>query len=152
MTSLAVGFAIAAKPVWAQVINTATNGIKVAEVKVPVADGEIATYQAMPLKGKTSSDLSDSRNFWHTRTYQGCVSSICKIRLFGDCAKMFARQGDVSAMTDIGEILTKVVSKVPDQQVMAGLDATLAFVTKLKPYSSPSAFLNPQRLRLFMYE
>lgn len=52
MTSLAVGFAIAAKPVWAQVINTATNGIKVAEVKVPVADGEIATYQAMPLKGK----------------------------------------------------------------------------------------------------
>lgn len=65
---------------------------------------------------------------------------------------MFARQGDVSAMTDIGEILTKVVSKVPDQQVMAGLDATLAFVTKLKPYSSPSAFLNPQRLRLFMYE
>ena len=31
-------------------------------------------------------------------------------------------------MTDIGEILSKVVSKVPDQQVMADLDATLAFV------------------------
>ncbi|MBA4195662.1 MAG: carboxymethylenebutenolidase, partial [Comamonadaceae bacterium] len=41
--------------------------------------------------------------------------------------EMFARQGDVSKMTDIPTILSQVVSKVPDAQVCADLDATLAF-------------------------
>ena len=52
MTSLAMGFALASNPVLAQSISTDTSGIKAGEVKVPVADGEIAAYQAMPAKGK----------------------------------------------------------------------------------------------------
>ena len=36
--------------------------------------------------------------------------------------------GDVSKMTDIPSILSQVVSKVPDAQVCADLDATLARV------------------------
>ena len=52
MTSLAMGFALASNPVLAQAISTDTSGIKAGEVKVPVADGEIAAYQAMPAKGK----------------------------------------------------------------------------------------------------
>ncbi len=52
MTSLAMGFALASNPVLAQAISTDTSGIKADEVKVPVADGEIAAYQAMPAKGK----------------------------------------------------------------------------------------------------
>ena len=42
--------------------------------------------------------------------------------------ELFARQGDVSSMTDIDEIITKVVSKVPDAQVMSDLDATINLV------------------------
>jgi carboxymethylenebutenolidase len=43
--------------------------------------------------------------------------------------EMFARQGDVSSMTDIGKILSEVVSKVPDAQVCADLDAAVAFAS-----------------------
>src|SRR6516162_2295201 len=39
--------------------------------------------------------------------------------------ELYARQGDVSKISDIQEIISKVVSKVPDAQVMADLDATV---------------------------
>ena len=38
--------------------------------------------------------------------------------------------GDLSKITDIKEIISKVVSKVPDAQVMADLDATVAWAKK----------------------
>jgi carboxymethylenebutenolidase len=50
-----------------------------------------------------------------------------KMGYYAIAPEMFARQGDVSKMTDIGSILSQVVSKVPDAQVCADLDATLAF-------------------------
>ncbi len=39
----------------------------------------------------------------------------------------YARQGDVSRIENIREIISKVVSKVPDRQVMSDLDATVAW-------------------------
>src|SRR5207237_5465594 len=39
-------------------------------------------------------------------------------------------QGDVSKFTDISEIIAKVVSKVPDSQVMSDLDAAVAWAKK----------------------
>jgi carboxymethylenebutenolidase len=129
MTSLAIGFAVAAKPVLAQTINTDTSGIKVDEVKVSVADGEIAAYQAMPVKGKNFPVILVIQEIFGVHEH---IKDVCrrfaKLGYLAIAPEMFARQGDVSTMTDIGDILSKVVSKVPDQQVMADLDATLAFV------------------------
>src|SRR5207237_8192485 len=44
--------------------------------------------------------------------------------------ELFARQGDVSKIKDISEIIAKVVSRVPDSQVMTDLDATVAWAKK----------------------
>jgi carboxymethylenebutenolidase len=44
--------------------------------------------------------------------------------------ELYARQGDVSKLTDIQEIIAKVVSKVPDAQVMSDLDAATDWVEK----------------------
>jgi carboxymethylenebutenolidase len=52
VTSLTAGFALAVQPVSAQTITTDTNGLTADEVKIPVADGEIPAYRAMPAKGK----------------------------------------------------------------------------------------------------
>jgi carboxymethylenebutenolidase len=41
--------------------------------------------------------------------------------------ELYAREGDVSKMTDIQQIVSEVVARVPDAQVMADLDATLAW-------------------------
>ena len=52
VTSLATGFALAVQPVSAQTITTSAEGLEAGEVKIPVADGEIPAYRAMPAKGK----------------------------------------------------------------------------------------------------
>ena len=44
--------------------------------------------------------------------------------------ELYARQGDVSKLSDIQQIVSRVVSKVPDRQVMEDLDATVAWVKK----------------------
>src|SRR6202012_5559447 len=51
MTTLAAGFAMAVRPVSAATITTDTNGLTAGEVKVPVKDGGVPTYRAMPATG-----------------------------------------------------------------------------------------------------
>src|SRR5262249_15127538 len=41
--------------------------------------------------------------------------------------EMYARQGDVSKLENIQEIISKVVSKVPDTQVVGDLDAAISW-------------------------
>jgi carboxymethylenebutenolidase len=44
--------------------------------------------------------------------------------------ELYARQGDVSQLTDYREIFAQVVSKVPDAQVMSDLDAAVDWAGK----------------------
>ena len=44
--------------------------------------------------------------------------------------ELYARQGDVSKMEDIQQIIREVVSKVPDSQVMSDLDETTAWIAR----------------------
>ena len=129
VTTLAAGFAIASNPILAQAITTDTSGIKAGEVKVPVSDGMIPAYQAMPVRGKNFPVILVVQEIFGVHEH---IKDVCrrfaKLGYLAIAPEMFTRQGDVSTMTDIGEILSKVVSKVPDEQVFSDLDATLAFV------------------------
>jgi carboxymethylenebutenolidase len=62
------------------------------------------------------------------------IKDICRrFAKLGYCAvapELYARQGDVSQISDIQEVITKVVSKVPDAQVMADLDAAADWAEK----------------------
>ena len=51
VTSLASGFALATQPISAQTIATDTAGLVAGEVKIPVSDGQIPAYRAMPDAG-----------------------------------------------------------------------------------------------------
>jgi carboxymethylenebutenolidase len=48
ISALTAGFALAVEPIFAQVITTDATGLVAGEVKIPVADGEIPAYRAMP--------------------------------------------------------------------------------------------------------
>ena len=59
------------------------------------------------------------------------IKDICrrlaKLGYLAIAPELYARQGDVSKITEFREIISKVVSKVPDKQVMSDLDATVAW-------------------------
>lgn len=128
MTSLASGFAIASNPVLAQAITTDSKGLVAGEVSVTVADGKIPAYRAMPAgPGKFPVMLVVQEIFGVHEHIKDMCRRYAKRGYYAIAPEMFARQGDVSKMTDIPTILSQVVSKVPDAQVCADLDATLAF-------------------------
>ena len=128
-TSLAVGFAAAVQPVCAQTaITTDSNGLTAGEVKIPVQDGEIPAYRAMPAKGGPFPLILVVQEIFGVHEH---IKDICR-RLAKEgymaiAAELYARQGSVAGMTDIQEIISKVVAKVPDAQVMSDLDATAAY-------------------------
>ena len=52
---------------------------------------------------------------------QDMCRRFAKLGYYAIAPELFARQGDMSKMTDIGAILKDVVSKVPDPEVMSDL-------------------------------
>jgi carboxymethylenebutenolidase len=128
VTSLAAGFALSVQPVSAQTITTDTAGLQAGEVKVPVKDGEIPAYRAMPDKGGPFPTVLVVQEIFGVHEH---IKDICrrlaKLGYLAVAPEMYARQGDVSKIENIQEIISKVVSKVPDEQVMSDLDATVAW-------------------------
>jgi len=131
MTSLASGFALSVQPVSAETITTDTKGLEAGEVKIPVSDGEIPAYRAAPDKpGVFPTVLVIQEIFGVHEHIKDICRRLAKLGYLAIAPELYARQGDVSKMTDFGEIISKVVSKVPDKQVMSDLDAATAWAKK----------------------
>jgi carboxymethylenebutenolidase len=130
---LAVGFALAVSPVGAQTITTDTNGIDAGEVRIPVRDGDIPAYRAMPSKkGKKLPVVLVVQEIFGVHEH---IKDICrrfaKLGYFAIAPEMYARQGDVSKL-EMNKIISEVVSKVPDAQVMSDLDSAVAYAASTK--------------------
>jgi carboxymethylenebutenolidase len=127
VTSLATGFALAVSPVGAQTITTDTTGLVAGEVKI----GEMPAYRAMPEgAAKFPLILVVSEIFGVHEHIKDVCRRLAKAGYMAISPELFARQGDVTKMTDIGEIVSKVISKTPDEQVMKDLDATVDWAKK----------------------
>ena len=128
VTTLAAGFALAVQPVGAQTIHTDSVGLIAGEVQVPTPDGQIPAYRALPAQGKTFPVILVVQEIFGVHEH---IKDICrrfaKRGYYAIAPELYARQGDVSKMTDIQQIITQVVSKVPDDQVMSDLDASVGF-------------------------
>ena len=131
VTALSAGFALAVQPVTAQTITTDATGLTAGEVKIPVADGEIPAYRAMPASGGPFPVALVVQEIFGVHEH---IKDICrrfaKLGFLGVAPELYARQGDVSNIANINEIISKVVSKVPDTQVMSDLDATVTWAQK----------------------
>src|SRR5687768_6776316 len=124
-SSLATGFALAVQPVCAQtMIVTDTKGLTAGEVKIAAKDREIPAYRAMPAGGKNLPVVLVVQEIFGVHEH---IKDVCrrfaKIGYIAVAPELYVRQGDVSQMKESKEIIAKVVSKVPDAQVMSDLDA-----------------------------
>lgn len=130
MTTLAGGFAAAVVPVSAETITTDTKGLTAGEVKIKVADGEMPAYRAMPKDGKNLGTVLVVQEIFGVHEH---IKDVCrrfaKEGYMAIAPELYARQGDVSKLKEIKDVIA-IVSKVPDAQVMADLDATLAWAAK----------------------
>ena len=128
VTTLAAGFALSVQPVSADTITTDTKGLEAGEVIVPVADGKIPAYRAMPSAGGPFPVVLVVQEIFGVHEH---IKDLCrrfaKLGYLAVAPELYSREGDVSKIQNIGEIISKVVSKVPDAQVMTDLDSTVAW-------------------------
>ena len=127
MTSLATGFALSMHPVSAETITTDTAGLVAGEVKVPVKDGEMPAYRAMPDKGGPFPTVLVIHEAWGVHEHiKDLCRRLAKLGYFAIAGELWARQGNAAAAKD-GDETRKILAAVPTDQVMSDLDATVAF-------------------------
>lgn len=128
MTSLATGFALSVQPVSAETIHTDATGLDAGEVKVPVADGSIPAYRAMPDKGGPFPTMLVVQEVFGVHEHiKDIVRRLANLGYYAIAPELYARQGNPAEIKDPKELIARIVSKVPDEQVMSDLDATLVY-------------------------
>ena len=128
-TSVGTGFAAAVLPVVAQtVIKTDSNGLLAGEVTIPVGDFKLPAYRAAPA-GKDNAPvvLVISEIFGVHEHIADVARRLAKQGYFALAPELFVRQGDAGAYGEIAKLISEVINKVPDAQVMADLDASVAW-------------------------
>jgi len=137
VTSLGAGFALAVQPGLAQaqttqtIISTDSQGLVAGEVKVPVAGGEMVAYRAQPASGANFPVLLVVSEIFGVHEY---IADVCRrLAKLGNLAiapELFARHGDPRKQANVQEIISGIVAKIPDAQVMSDLDACVAWAGK----------------------
>ena len=129
-TTLSAGIALAGSPVFAQGIQTDAGGLLAGEIKIPVTGGEIPGYRAMPASGGPFPVVLIAFEVFGLQEHiKGICRRFAREGYLAVAPDFFARQGDVSGMEDFQEII-KIVSRVPDAQIMTDLDAAVEWAAK----------------------
>lgn len=128
VTALGAGFALAAQPVMAQTaIKTDSAGLTAGEIKI----GELPAYQAQPEGGKSLPTILVVSEIFGVHEY---IADVCrrlaKLGYLAIAPELFFRHGDPKKMTNVQEILSAIVAKVADREVLADLDACAAWAAK----------------------
>lgn len=128
VSTLATGFVLAVRPTWSATIITDSSGLTAGEIRIPTDEGEIPGYRAMPSEGRAFPVVLVVQEIFGVHEH---IKDVCrrlaKSGYLAVAPELYARQGDVSSLSEIDQIRT-IVAKVPDAQVMTDLDAAVAWI------------------------
>ena len=127
--ALGTGFAVAVLPVAAQnVIKTDSAGLVTGSMSVMVDDQAVPVYAAQP-EGKTGLPvvLVISEIFGVHEHIADMARRFAKQGYLALAPDLFVRQGDPTKVSSIPELMKGIIAKTPDAQVMADLDAVVAW-------------------------
>jgi carboxymethylenebutenolidase len=131
-TALGLGYAASAMPLMAQTaVKTSSEGLIEGEVTIDVNGFKMPAYRSAP-KGKTNLPvvLVISEIFGVHEYIADVTRRFAKAGYLAIAPELFVRQGDPSSYGEMGKLIAEVISKVPDAQVMADLDATVKWAGK----------------------
>ncbi|WP_343630187.1 dienelactone hydrolase family protein [Roseateles sp.] len=127
-TAVGSGFAAAVMPVTAQTITTDTQGLDAGPVSIESGDFKVPAYVAQPAGKKNAPVVLVISEIFGVHEHIADVARrFAKLGYLAIAPDLFARQGDAKAISDIAKLQAEIISKTPDAQVMADLDATVAW-------------------------
>ena len=113
-------------------ITTDTRGLTAGHVQIPISDGQLPAYRAMPAGRVGLATVLVVQEIFgvHEHIKDVARQLAAKQGYLAVAPELYMRQGDPTTYTDTGALINEIVSKVPDAQVMADLDATAAWASK----------------------
>jgi carboxymethylenebutenolidase len=130
VTTLVAGFTLATGPLNAATIITNADDLDAGEVMIGVQDGAVPAYRARP-KGATNAPviLVVHEVFGVHEHIRDICRRFAKLGYYAITPNLYAREGDPGQydMAHAKDLMTNIVSKVPDSEVMTDLDAAVAF-------------------------
>jgi carboxymethylenebutenolidase len=129
-STVGIGFAAAVQPVQAQTaIQTDTAGLRSGQVNLVGKDGfNFAAYVAAP-EGK--ANLPVVVVFSEIFGVHEHIADVCrrfaKLGYLAIAPEYFSRAGDAQKQPDMAKLMSDIVSKTPDAQVMSDTDIALAW-------------------------
>jgi carboxymethylenebutenolidase len=125
--ALGAGYAAAALPIAAQsAIRTPADGLTVGEISYEVNGFKVPAYRAAPA-GRTGLPvvLVVHEIFGVHEYIADTARRFARAGYLAIAPELYARQGDPTEYGEMAKLLSEVVSKVPDAQVMGDLDGAL---------------------------
>jgi carboxymethylenebutenolidase len=131
LSRLPDGFAAAVLPITAATITTDTSGLTAGEVEIPTGDLGIPAYRAKPAGGASFPTILVVQEIFGIHEHiKDLCRRLAKSGYLAVAPYLYEREGDVSGLQSIEEIRARVVTRVPDAQVMRDLDATADWAGK----------------------
>ena len=129
--ALGMGYAAAALPVMAQTaIKTSSEGLRTGEITYEVNGFSVPAFYAAPA-GKTNLPviLVVQEIFGVHEYIADTTRRLARAGYLAIAPELYARQGDPRQYGEIARLLSEVVAKVPDAQVMADLDGAMKWAS-----------------------
>lgn len=125
--ALGVGYAAATVPVMAQTaIKTPSEGLKTGETTYEVNGFKVPAFYAAPAGKKNLPVILVVQEIFGVHEYiADIVRRFAKAGYLAIAPELYARQGDPAQYSEIAKLLSEIVAKVPDAQVMADLDGAV---------------------------
>lgn len=129
---MGLAYTLAAGPVAAQTaIQTSTQGLTAGRVNIEINGVKLPAYRAAP-EGKTNLPVVlVIQEIFGLHAYIADVANrFAQQGYLAIAPDLFARQGDASQYTDTAKLISELVSKVSDAQVLQDLDACMAWAAQ----------------------
>lgn len=131
-TSIGIGFVAASEPVLAAAIETDFKGIKAGEQMIPVGTFQMPAYVSRPenAKGKLPIVIVASEIFGVHEYIADVTRRFAKLGYMAIAPEFFIRAGDPNTYGTTAEIMSNIVAKTPDSQVLNDIQAALVWAGK----------------------
>lgn len=125
--ALGVGYAAATVPVMAQTaIKTPSEGLKTGETTYEVNGFQVPAFYAAPAGKRNLPVILVVQEIFGVHEYiADIVRRFAKAGYLAIAPELYARQGNPGQYSEIAKLLSEIVAKVPDAQVMADLDGAV---------------------------
>ena len=124
---LGAGFALASSPLLAQAIHTDFAGIQAGEISFDSGGLAVPAYCSRPANAtkKLPIIIVASEIFGVHEYIADVTRRLAKLGYLAIAPEFFTRAGEPSELGTVGEIMTKIVARTPDQQVLSDIEAAL---------------------------